>query len=118
MLNELKCLKMIDLCYIFDLSQLITDPTYVTEKVVDIILTNRKICVLTLKKFLLVLATATTRLQFLLKNYRSYKNFDIDKFNTEIHQINTPEDASKVEYVNEIYRRYENNFSKILKNML
>ena len=132
MLNVKKCQPLVDICDIFDLDQLVKKPTCFkkdcTPSLVDVILTNkRSLCFNTLNlptgisdchNLISTIIKGQLPIQQRSKiTYRSYKTFDIEKFNSDIAKIeidyNNKGDIN-ADKVNQIYSTYERDFINIL----
>ena len=124
MLNENKSQPLNDICDIFDLDQLVKELTCFKKdcvpSLVDVVLTNKKSsCFNTLNLptgvsdcHNIISATIKGHLPAQQRNkitYRSYRTFDIDKFNYDINQINIEnlDSCTSAEQVNETYQNYE-----------
>ena len=132
-LNENKSQPLNDICDIFDLDQLVKEPTCFKKdcvpSLVDVVLTNKKSsCFNTLNLPTGVSdchnLTSTTIKGHLSAQQRSkitywsYRTFDIDKFNNEIDQIKMEnlDSVISAEQVNETYQKYESEFINVLNN--
>ena len=130
-INENKYQPLNDICDIFDLDQLVKEPTCFKKdcvpSLVDVVLTNKKSsCFNTLN-----LPTGVSDCHNLISTtikghlpaqqrstitYWSYRTFDIDKFNNEIDQIKMEnlDSVISAEQVNETYQKYESEFINVL----
>ena len=126
MLDKEKCQTLNDVCDIFDLENVINKPTCFTRNnmpsLLDIILTNNKSFISKTCNFNCGLSDVHNIIGAQLKHsipvhgpkfrsYRSFKNFDIDKFNQDL-----VDEMSCLDYnnnVNEIYNDFSHKFSNI-----
>ena len=131
MVNNQKCQTLNDLCDVFNLSQLITNPTCFkkgcTPSLVDVILTNQKNMCFNFQNIPTGISDCHNLISITMKgkvqsqqqkniSYRSYKNFDVDIFNSELIQVAFPdiENIEPSKQVNNAYMQYQDTFIHIL----
>lgn len=102
--NDKKCQSISDICDVFNISQLVSKPTCFMKgcTLVDLILTNKKQLCFNIQNLSTWISDFHNLISVTIKGkvtiqkhqtitFRSYRNFDIDLFNTDIVKIKLPE---------------------------
>lgn len=121
MLDKSKCETVSDICDIFDLSNMIKEPTCYTANnkstLLDVILTNNTSCMGKILNFNCGLSDVHNLIACQLKidipsnkskwsHYRSFKKFNVDDFNLELQDKLTGIKFSEGNDVNENYQKF------------
>ena len=124
LLHETKCKTLNDICEIFDLSQLVKDPTCFMKNckpsLVDVVLTNNSSLCFNTHNIPTGISDCHNLISTTIKgnlpgeqrkpvSYRSYRNFDLEVFNHDIGKINIPDltNVTTEQQVNDAYMSYE-----------